>query len=94
MAELFNDHEAVDADGEGVSYAVDVVASEVDEHDVFGTVFERAAEFVGETLIFLGGLAALDCPGDGVCDDSAGFAFDQELGGGADDLEVLAVDVE
>ncbi len=94
VGEFLDDHEAVDAGGEGVADAVDVVAGEVDEHDVLGAVFERVAEFVCELFVLGLAFAALDGAGDGVGDDSAGFGFDEEFWGGADNLKITAVDVK
>lgn len=94
VAKLFHLHEAVDADAVGVADAVDVVAGQVDEHDVLGAVLEGAAQLVGQALVLLGRLAALDGARNGVRDDAAVLALDQQLGRGANDLEILAVNVE
>ena len=94
VAELLDNHEAIDTYGKGVANAVDVVAGKVDEHDVLSAVLERAAEFICQSLILLWRLAALDGAGDGVRDDAAVLALDEQFGRRADDLEVFAVDVE
>lgn len=96
VGEFFDDHEPVCAGGGGVADAVDVVAGKVHEHDVFGSVFEAGAEFVGEGFVFFGGPATFDGAGDGVGDYAAGgrFGFYEEFGGGANEVEIGAGDVE
>lgn len=94
MGEALDEHEAVDAGGVRGADAVDVVAGEVDEHDVFGAVFEAGAQLGGEGGVLVGGLAALDGAGDGVRDYPAGVGFDEQFGAGADELEGAGVDVE
>ena len=70
MAELLDDHEVIDAYRQGIAHAVDVVACQVDKHDVLGAVFQRVSKLVGEPLIILRRLATLDGAGDGMCDDA------------------------
>ncbi|TLD05191.1 uncharacterized protein PgNI_09741 [Pyricularia grisea] len=94
VAEALDHHEAVDAGLERVAHARDVVAGQVDQHDVLGAVLEARRQLVGQPLVLLGRGAPLDCAGDGVRDDAAALALDQQLRAGADDLEVGAVDVE
>lgn len=94
VAELFHAEEAVDGDGVRVADAVDVVAGEVDEHDVLGAVLERRPQLVAQPAVLLRRGAPLDRPRDGVGDDASAFALDEELGRGANDLEIAAVDVE
>ena len=61
---------------------------------MLGAVLERTAQLVRELLVFLGRLAALYGAREGVGNYPAGFALDEQRRGGADDLKVLAVDVE
>ena len=94
VTELLDGHEAVDSGRERVADPVDVVAGEVDEHDVLGAVLDRVSEFGGESVVLLWRFAAFDGAGDRVGDDPAFFGFHQQFGAGADELEVVAVDVE
>lgn len=48
VRELLDLHERVDDDRLGLAHAVDVVAREVDEHDVLGAVLDRGRQLGGE----------------------------------------------
>lgn len=56
MAELLDLHEMVDLDGVGLADTVDVVAGEIDEHDVFGPVFLGRAELFAQDLVLCTGM--------------------------------------
>ena len=79
-------HQICHFDGSIFADTADVVAAEVDEHDVLGAFL-----FVGEHLALggeVGGFAgaARAGSGDGAVLDAAAFDADQELGRGADDV--------
>lgn len=95
VAEFLHDHQAIDAGAPGVANTIDVVAGQIDKHDMLGAVFLALLQLLGELVVFLRGFAARDGAGDGVGDDAVVFVgFDQEFGGGADEVEVGAGDVE
>lgn len=95
VAELLHDHQAIDAGARGVAHTVDVVAGQIDQHDVLGAVLLALLQLLGELVVFLRGFAARNGAGDGVRDNSVVFVgFDEEFGGGADEMEVGAGDVE
>lgn len=54
MRELLDLHERVDDDRLGLAHAVDVVAREVDEHDVLGAVLDRGGELGSEGGVLCG----------------------------------------
>ncbi len=68
----------------------DVVAGEVDEHDVFGAFLGIGKEFPGEGFVFLGGLASPAGAGDGADADAALDGLHVDLGGAADEGELVA----
>ena len=44
VAELFDVHERLDARRRWIAHAIDVIACEIDEHDMLSTVFRRLQE--------------------------------------------------
>lgn len=96
MGELLDHHEFVDAGAERRADTVDVVAGEVDQHDVLGAVFEGGAQGGGQGFVFGGRGAAFDGAGDGVVDYALGEGvfLDEQLGAGAHNVEVGAGNVE
>jgi len=86
-------HELGDADGAGGGDAPDVVAQEVDEHEVLGAFLGVARELAGEGEV--GGLVA-DAgagSGDGAGGEAATDELDEELGRAADELGVGQAEV-
>ena len=51
-------HELDDVDGAGPADPLEVVAAEVDEHDVLGALLGVGEQLLGEAHVVLGGLAA------------------------------------
>lgn len=43
VREFLDDHESVNAGGEGVADTVDIVSSKIDEHDMLCPVLERVS---------------------------------------------------
>ena len=64
-----------------------VVAPEVDEHHVLGALLRVALELLGEQRVLAGVGAARPGPGDRVGRQLVALDLEQQLGGGADDLE-------
>lgn len=54
VRELLDLHERVDDDRLGLAHAVDVVAGEVDEHDVLGAVLDRGRQLGGKSGVLCG----------------------------------------
>ena len=69
VREAVNAHEAVDLDGGWVADTVDIVAGEVDQHDVLGTVLSRGQQLSSKSIVLLRVQATLDGTSDGVVDD-------------------------
>lgn len=51
MAEFLQSHKVVYFHCPCIAYAINIVSSEVDKHDVLGAVFLRRLEFIAEPLI-------------------------------------------
>lgn len=51
MAEPLQAHKVFDLDRLGFTHAVDVVTREIDQHDVFRTVFLRVEQFLAKPLV-------------------------------------------
>ena len=71
----------------------DVVAPEVDEHDVLGALLLVGAQVGLQFRVLPGGVAARSRAGYRVGSDPAVLDLYQQLGGGADDLEAVQVQV-
>src|SRR6185437_1652553 len=61
----FHEHEVADAHGAEVAYAANVIAAEIDEHDVFGALFFVGAQFLLQAQVFGFIFTALTSSGDG-----------------------------
>ncbi len=81
-----DEHEVFHADGAELADAAEVIAAEVDEHDVFGDLLGVGAEALLVSEIFGLVVAAGAGAGDGTVLDAAFFDADEELRGGADDV--------
>jgi hypothetical protein len=81
-----DEHQVLHLDAAELADAADVVAAEVDQHDVFGDFLLVGAEvgFEGAVFGLVGGARA--GAGDGAVLDGAAVDADQELGRGADDV--------
>ena len=86
-------HELDGVDGPGVAYPLEVVAGEVDEHEVLGALLVVGEQLLGQPHVVLGGLAARPRPGDRMGDDTAAGDLDQGLRARADDVVGAAVGV-
>ncbi len=84
---VFDGHEFGDADGAEGGDAAEVVADEVDEHEVFGAFFGVGGEFAVELVVFGIGGAAGAGAGDGAGLDFAVAEADEEFGGAGDEGE-------
>jgi hypothetical protein len=75
-------------------HAADVVAAEVEQHQVLGALLGVGQQLGGQRLVLLDGGAALARAGDRPHGDVAVLEPHQDLRRGADDVEVLEVEVE
>ena len=64
----------------GLGDSADVVASEIDEHDVFGALLRIVAQLLLEARVVLGGAAASPRAGDRAHLDLGRRDADQDLG--------------
>ena len=83
-----------DLDGTGAGQATDVVAGQVDEHQVLGTLLRVGQQFLGRTGIIGLGQAPLAGAGDGPQNDTRLgplLLTHQDLGRGARHVEVPEV---
>ena len=93
MRVALDGHEVDDLDRSGNRDAPELVAPEVDEHEVFGALL-----LVGEQVVGQGAVLAFRCaprarPGDGPEARGAAFELDHRLGGGADEGASLETEV-
>lgn len=80
-------HEVDDLDGARLADPSQVVASEVDEHEVLGALLGVGDQLVGEGLVLLDGGAARPGARDGVHHRLPVLDLDEGLRGGPDDVE-------
>jgi hypothetical protein len=78
-------HELDDVDRAGAADPLEVVAAEVDEHDVLGALLGVGEQLVGQAHVVLGGLAARARSGDRVGDRPVAGDAHEGLGAAADD---------
>ncbi len=82
-------HEVDHLDRAGLADPAEVVAAEVDQHQVLGALLGVGEEFLGERLVLLRGGPAVPGAGDGVDHRAPVLDLDQRLRGGADDVEAV-----
>ncbi len=87
-------HEVGHLDGGVVADPPDVVAGEVDQHDVLGPLLGVGEELLGHGLVLQGIVAAGTGPGDGADGDLPPLGADVDLWGGADQGEVVQLEAE
>ena len=87
VAVLLDLHVLADRHRAGPRHPPEVVAPEVDEHDVLGPLLGIALELLGEDRVLLGVGAAGSRAGDRVGRQLVAVELDEELGARADDLE-------
>ena len=83
-----------DVDGADLGNAADVVAAEIEQHEVFGALLGIGEQGVGEGLVFLFGFATAGGAGDRADRDFAVAHPDEDLGARADQGEVAELEVE
>ncbi len=87
VAVALDRHEVDDLDAAGLADPAEVVAAEVDEHQVLGALLGVGHQLLGEGGVGLRGGAARAGAGDGVEQRAPVLDLDQRLGAGADDVE-------
>ena len=80
-------HEVADFDGTVFADAAEIVAAEVDEHDVLGALFFVGEHFLFESGVFSFVFAARVSAGDGTVFELAAGGADKHFGGGAEDVQ-------
>ena len=94
VAVALDGHDVADVDGADFGNAADVVAMEVDEHDVLGTFLGVGEQFFFEGEVFVVSCAAWTGAGEGAAgDDSIGDAA-ENFGAGADQSAGRAFQIE
>ena len=79
-------HVLADGHRPGPGHPAQVVAAEVDQHDVLGPLLGVGLELLGEQGILAGVRAARPGPGDRVRGQAVALDLEEQLGRGADDL--------
>ena len=80
VAVALDAHEVDDLDGPPVAHATEVVAPEVDEHQVLGALLLVGEQLLGERVVLLGRRPAPARAGDRVQQRPAVIDLDQRLG--------------
>src|ERR1700722_8988830 len=83
-----DEHQLVDGNGAVFADPAEIVATEINEHDVFGAFFGIGEKIFFEGLIFGFGTAARNSAGDGAVGHLAVLDFHQHFGRTADDGHV------
>ena len=80
-----DEFEALDADRAVFGDAAEIVAAQIDEHDVLGALLGIGGQLGGEALVFFFVAAAGAGAGDGPVKSFAALNFEEHLGRAADD---------
>ncbi len=94
MRIALNHHFFGNADAAGFAHAADIVAAQINQHHVFGDFFGIAEQILLLRQIFGGGFAAQAGAGNGAHDDVVALAPHQNLGRGADHMEIAEIVVK
>lgn len=94
VAVSFHGHKFVDMDGIGLANTGQVIAAEVDEHDVLSAFF-----FVGEQLllqreVLFGGGAPFACAGEWAVGDGVVVDAAEDFGAGGDEDGAASLEVD
>ena len=92
MGIAFDGEDGGSGDGSRFCDASDIVAAEVDEHDMFGDFFGVREKVLFEGKVFFGGFAAFACASEWAVGDFAFVDAAEDFGGRAN--EDAAVDLE
>ena len=84
-----DDHQITDAHGAVVGHTADIIACEIDEHDVLGAFLGVIQQFLSQRIVFSGGFAPPASAGDGADVDAAVHALHMNLRRTADEREAL-----
>ena len=90
----FDRHQLVDFDAADRGDPADVVAAQVDQHDVLGALFGVGEQIGFELALFFRGGAAAACAGDGAQLDGIAGEPNHRFGRGADDPKILQLQIE
>ena len=92
VAVVFEEELVGDLDRADLGDAADVVAAEVEQHQVLGALLGVGEQLVGERAVVLGRRAARPGAGDRADGDLAVAHPDQDLGARADDREAAEIE--
>ena len=90
----FDRHQLVDFDAANRGDPADVVAAQVDQHDVLGALFGVGEQIGFELALFFRRGAAAACAGDGAELDVSPVEPDHRFGRGADHAKILQLQIE
>ena len=91
---FFDGHQLVDLYAAIFGDAAEVIAAEVDQHQMLSYLLGVAFHFFGESVVLVGGLAARPRARDRAVLEPVALAADQHLGRSTDDLPVAEVQQE
>ena len=83
-----------DAHGTWSADASDIIATEVEQHDVLSDLLFVGEQFGGKRFIFLGSRSARSRSGDRVDGNLTIYRLDEQFGRGTDNLETVEIQVE
>src|SRR6266849_7029001 len=94
VGKTLDDHELLDFDGAVVADTAEIVAAEIDEHDVLGALFFAGKQFFFEALVFGFVFAARLGAGNGAIKNVAALYFDEHFRRAAHDGDIVHLQVE
>src|SRR5712692_3713699 len=80
VGKTFDGHELLDLDGAVIADAAEIVAAEIDKHDVLGAFFFTGQQFFFEALVFGFVFAAGPSSGNGAVENIAALDFHEQFG--------------
>jgi hypothetical protein len=89
----FHEHDFLGAHARKLAHPPDVVAAQVDQHDVLGSLFLIGAQFFLESLVLVLGFAARARSGDRPVFDVAPSNLDEHFGRRAEDGRIAHTEV-
>src|SRR6266851_2801778 len=94
VGETLDGHELLDFDGAVIADAAEIVAAEIDKHDVLGAFLFAAEQLFFEALVFGFVFAAGPSSGDGAVENIAALDFHEHFGRAAHDRDVVHLQKE
>ncbi len=94
MAIVFDDHGFGDTNGTRKCHASDVIASEIEEHEMFSPFFGVIKEIASEFEVFMSIGPAFSCAGDGTNGHGVVTQANENFRAGTDDGGISELEVE